>query len=88
MPPEPFDVSDVPEPPPAAALLPFPELTPREREVALRIAQGDSCRDVARLLQISVKTADTHRGHLMKKLQVRHAVDLCRLAIRRGYIAP
>lgn len=66
----------------------FPELSPREREVALRLAMGDRNSEVAETLGISIKTVDTHRGHLLKKLRCRNNVDLARLAIRRGYVQP
>jgi DNA-binding CsgD family transcriptional regulator len=65
---------------------PFPELTPREREIALLMARGDSPAEIAKGLGMSVKTYDTHRGHLLKKLGCRHNVDLARLAVRRGYL--
>lgn len=66
--------------------VPFPALTERERDVALRLAVGDTCRDIAKSLDISIKTVDTHRGHILKKLACRHNVDLARLAIKLGYV--
>lgn len=65
---------------------PFPTLSPREREVALRLAVGDTNRDIAESLDISIKTVDTHRGKVLKKLSCRHNVDLARLAIKMGYL--
>lgn len=70
-----------------AATGPFPLLTEREREVALLLAEGLSCREIAGQLDISPKTIDTHRGHVLKKLELANTVLLCRLAIREGWIA-
>lgn len=66
----------------------LPELTAREVEVAIALAHGDGCQEIAIKLGISVKTIDTHRSHVLKKLGCRNAVDLCRLAIRRGVVLP
>lgn len=70
-----------------AVQLDYPELTPREREVATLLAVGEPNREIARALGCSVKTIDTHRGHVLRKLHCRNNVDLARLAIRRGYVA-
>lgn len=66
--------------------LPFPTLTDREREIALLLARGDINREIAKALGISIKTVDTHRGHILKKLGLRHNVDLARYALRMGYV--
>lgn len=72
---------------PVAPVMAFPELTDREREVALLLAVGKTNKEIAAELGgISVKTVDTHRGHLMKRLQCRNNVELARLAIRLGYV--
>jgi two-component system response regulator NreC len=60
-------------------------LTPRERQVLQLIAEGKKTRDIARLLGVSVKTAETHRGHIMEKLEIRDTAGLVRYAIRRGF---
>jgi DNA-binding NarL/FixJ family response regulator len=67
---------------------PFPELTEREREVALNLATGASSRETAATLEISTKTIDTHRAHILKKTKCRNNVELARLAIRLGYVQP
>ena len=67
--------------------IPFAELTAREREVALLLAVGTGNREIARSLGVSVKTVDTHRGHVLRKLGLRNNVELARLAIRRGHVA-
>jgi DNA-binding NarL/FixJ family response regulator len=61
-------------------------LTTREREVMLRLAQGNSVRDCAQQMQLAVSTIDNHKSRLMKKLQVHKAVELTRVAIRDGLI--
>ena len=61
-------------------------LTPREGEILIALAQGFPNREIAEELEISVKTVDTHRGHVLKKLGLRNNSDLTRFAIKRGYI--
>jgi DNA-binding NarL/FixJ family response regulator len=66
----------------------FNSLTARERLVALDLATGAKNSEIAQKLGISVKTIDTHRGHLLKKLGVRNNVELCLLAVRSGEVTP
>jgi DNA-binding NarL/FixJ family response regulator len=66
---------------------PYDALTDRERQVLKLVAEGRSNKDVAAALDISVKTAMTHREHMMKKLGLHNRTDLTRFAIRRGVIA-
>jgi len=61
-------------------------LTPREREVLQLIAEGRPPRKIAERLCISVKTVETHRAHLMHKLDAHSTADLTRYAIRKGII--
>lgn len=63
-------------------------LTVREREVLQLVAEGKSTKEVAQLLEISVKTADSHRTKLMKKLDIHEIAGLVRYAIRHGIIQP
>jgi two-component system response regulator NreC len=63
-------------------------LTLRERQVLQLIAEGKSTKDVASLLFISVKTAETHRSRLMQKLDIHETAGLVRYAIRRGLVQP
>ena len=63
-------------------------LTLRERQVLQLIAEGKTTRDVASLLFISVKTAETHRSRLMQKLDIHETAGLVRYAIRRGLVQP
>lgn len=63
-------------------------LSPRERQVLDHLAKGGSNRELAGELGISLKTVDTHRGHLLKKLGLRNNSDLTRFAIRVGRVTP
>jgi len=63
-------------------------LTPREREVVQLLAEGRTNKEVAAILGISVKTADTHRTRIMRKLGAHSVVDLVRYAIRTGIARP
>ncbi|HEY6090835.1 MAG TPA: response regulator transcription factor [Gemmatimonadales bacterium] len=62
-------------------------LTPRERQVLQLVGEGKSTKQIAEVLHISVKTAEFHRGRLMKKLNVHDTANLVRYAIREGWIA-
>lgn len=62
------------------------ELTPRQREVLILIAQGYSTKDIARTLGISVKTVETHRAQLMDRLGIHDVASLVRYAIRAGIV--
>lgn len=62
----------------------FSVLTPREREVLKLVAEGRSTVQIAAELDISPKTIDTHRQHIMDKLNIRGIADLTRYAIREG----
>jgi DNA-binding NarL/FixJ family response regulator len=63
-------------------------LTPRERETIQLIAEGRSSKEVAGLLGISTKTAETHRANIMRKLELHSVVDLVRYALRNSVIEP
>jgi len=63
-----------------------PLLTGKEREVFQLLAEGNSNRAVANLLDLSPKTVETHRKKIMKKLNLRNITDLVRYAIRMGII--
>lgn len=64
----------------------YNRLTDREREVLQLIAEGHSNREIAELLHISVKTVETHRTHLMDKLDLHNTAELTQYAIRKGVI--
>lgn len=63
-----------------------PELTGREREVLQLIAEGMKTRDIAHELGISVKTVESHRGQLMRKLEIDGIAGLTRYAILHGIV--
>jgi two-component system, NarL family, response regulator NreC len=63
-------------------------LTAREKQVLQLIAEGKSTKDVASLLNISVKTAESHRTRLMRKLDIHETASLVRYAVRRGIVKP
>jgi two-component system, NarL family, response regulator NreC len=62
------------------------KLTSRERQVLQLVGEGKSSKEVARLLGISAKTAESHRARLMRKLDVHETASLVRYAIRSGLI--
>lgn len=76
-----------PTPEPVAPPAIWPGLTPMQTEVARRLALGATSREVAVELGIAVKTVDTHRSHVLKRLGLRNNVDLARHALRCGYVA-
>jgi len=66
---------------PAAATL-----SPREREIVQLLAEGNNNKDVARALHLSVKTVETHRSNVMRKMEFGSLADLVRYAIRNKLI--
>jgi DNA-binding NarL/FixJ family response regulator len=63
-----------------------PKLTTREREVAQLLAEGESTRTISEILTISVKTVETHRMNIMKKLNARNQTDIIKYALKKGWI--
>jgi DNA-binding NarL/FixJ family response regulator len=63
-------------------------LTVREMQVLQLIAEGKSTKDVASLLSISVKTAESHRTRLMHKLHIHETASLVLYAVRHGIVQP
>ncbi len=63
-------------------------LTSREREIVQLLAEGKSSKEVASSLCISVKTAETHRANIMRKLQLHTVSELVRYAVRNQIIEP
>lgn len=68
--------------------LPPDPLTPRERQVLQLIAEGKRTKEIATLLGVSVKTAESHRTRLMEKLNIHETASLVRYALQRGLIQP
>jgi DNA-binding NarL/FixJ family response regulator len=61
-------------------------LTPREREVIQLVAEGKTTKEIATALSLSVKTAETHRTNLMRKLDLHSVADLTLYAVRNGIV--
>lgn len=66
--------------------IPQEPLSARERQVLQLVAEGKSTKEVAAILGVSVKTAESHRFNLMRKLDIHETVSLVRYAIREGLI--
>ena len=71
---------------PRAAPPKFPSLTPREREVIQLLAEGKSSKEVASVLNLSTKTAETHRSNIMRKLGFHSIRDLVLYAVKNNII--
>lgn len=65
----------------------IPALSSRQREILQLIAEGRSTKDVARLLGVSIKTAETHRTQLMKRIGARSVAEVVRYAVRNGVVS-
>jgi len=61
-------------------------LTSREREVVQLVAEGHTTKEIAGVLNLSVKTAESYRSRIMEKLEIHETAGLVRYAIRRGLI--
>jgi DNA-binding NarL/FixJ family response regulator len=73
---------------PAGAPTPLDALSEREREVLADVAKGHTNQQVADRLGLSVKTVESYRARLMKKLGLKRRADLVRLAIEMGVLKP
>jgi DNA-binding NarL/FixJ family response regulator len=62
-------------------------LTPREREVLQLVAEGKSNKEVANLLNLSLYTVETHRTHILQKLNLHSVPELILYAVRKGIIS-
>jgi len=63
-------------------------LTARERQILQLVAEGNTTKEIAKLLNVSFKTAESHRNHIMKKLDIHEVAGLVRYAIRQGLLHP
>jgi DNA-binding NarL/FixJ family response regulator len=63
-------------------------LTPRQREILQLIAEGNTTKRIAQVLNISAKTVETHRSQLMEQLDIHDVAGLVRYAIRMGLVTP
>ena len=62
-------------------------LTPRQREILQLVAEGKSTKEVAQVLDLSVKTVEAHRGQIMERLEIHDLAGLVRYAIRTGLVS-
>src|SRR3981081_4686281 len=67
---------------------PLDKLTPRQIEVLRMVAEGHRTREIAIRLKLSVKTVESHRGEIMKRLAIHDVVGLVRYAMRVGLVSP
>jgi DNA-binding NarL/FixJ family response regulator len=65
---------------------PADPLTSRERQVLQLVAEGNTTKEIAQVLGMSTKTAETHRSRIMEKLAIHDTAGLVRYAIRHGLI--
>jgi len=65
----------------------YDTLSEREREIFQLVAEGRSNKEIAELLHVSPSTVETHRGHIMVKLDLHSAVELVLYAVRRGLVS-
>jgi DNA-binding NarL/FixJ family response regulator len=72
----------------SAAPDPLAGLTTRQREILQLVAEGKSSKEIAVLLDLSVKTVESHRGQIMERLGVHDVTGLVRFAIRVGLVSP
>ena len=63
-------------------------LSAREREIVQLLAEGKSSKEVASVLGISIKTAETHRANIMRKLEMHSVSELVRYAVKNCMIEP
>ncbi len=63
---------------------PLPTISPREREVLQLVAEGKQSKEIAKTLNISVKTVESHRNNIMAKLDIHSVAELTKYAIQEG----
>lgn len=68
-----------------SAVSPIESLTTREREILTFAAEGKSSKEIAKLLSISVRTAEKHRYNIMNKLNIKKSIDLAKYAFGKGH---
>ncbi|NPV55167.1 MAG: response regulator transcription factor [Anaerolineae bacterium] len=62
------------------------DLSTREKEILRKVASGETSRQIALFLNISVKTVEWHRGNIMKKLGLHSVAELVNYAVKKGYV--
>ena len=79
-----FNIEDYTRTAEPSEVLLKPKLSEREREVLQLMAEGNGTKEIAALLHLSAKTVETHRQHLMDKLEIYSVAELTKFAIREG----
>lgn len=67
---------------------PLAGLTPRQREILQLVAEGNATKEIAAMLDLSVKTVEAHRAQMMERLDIHDVPGLVRFAIRAGLVSP
>jgi DNA-binding NarL/FixJ family response regulator len=67
---------------------PLAGLTARQREILQLVAEGRSSKEIAAMLELSIKTVESHRGQIMERLGIHDVTGLVRFAIRVGLVSP
>ena len=67
---------------------PLDALTPRQREILQLAAEGHSSKEIAQVLNLSLRTVETHRAQIMERLDVHDLAGLVRFAVRVGLVTP
>lgn len=65
-----------------------PTLSPRRIEILVMVAQGSTNKEIAKALQLSAKTVETHRADIARVLDIHGVANLTRYAIREGLVTP
>jgi DNA-binding NarL/FixJ family response regulator len=65
----------------------YDSLSEREREIFQLVAEGHSTKEIAEMLSVSPTTVETHRAHILQKLDIHNTAELVRYAVRRGVIS-
>ncbi|MBI3494101.1 MAG: response regulator transcription factor [Acidobacteria bacterium] len=68
--------------------VPIDPLTARERQVLQLVAEGKTTKEIAELISVGAKTAESYRARIMQKLGIHHTAGLVRYAIRHGMVQP
>jgi DNA-binding NarL/FixJ family response regulator len=72
----------------AESLIPGTTLTPREVEVLQLLGSGKSNKEVAAIIKVSTRTVESHRNHIMQKMQFESFSELVRFAVRHNLVDP
>ncbi len=67
---------------------PRSSLTPSERQIVQLLAEGNTNKEIAAQLNLAVKTVETHRAHIMRKLEIHSVSELVRYAVRNNLLQP